>query len=59
MNEDLVKKVTQILDTFAQEELHNRLSQFAMISLKNMVVNEIINYKPIKSEPIEVKEPIK
>lgn len=43
--EQLVKKVEQLLDTFAQEELGNRLSQFAMISLKNLVLSEIRKYK--------------
>ena len=54
MNEELIKKVTSILDTFAQEELHNRLSQFSMLSLKNMILTEIVNYKPTKSEAKEI-----
>jgi len=45
MNEDLIKKVTQILDQFATEELGNRLSQFALISLKSMILDSIKNYK--------------
>lgn len=46
MNEKLIKDVTLILDTFAQEELHNRLSQFSMLSLKSAILNFIMNYKP-------------
>ena len=37
----LKEKITAILDQFAKEELGNRLSQFSMIALKEMVLNEI------------------
>ena len=37
----LTEKVTQILDQFAEEEFRNRLSQFSMIALKEMIINEI------------------
>jgi hypothetical protein len=40
-NPELSKKVEQILNQFASEELGNRLSQFAMLSLKEMILNEI------------------
>jgi hypothetical protein len=40
-NPELSKKVEQILNQFFQEELGNRLSQFAMLSLKEMILNEI------------------
>ena len=40
-NSELAKKVEQILNQFASEELGNRLSQFAMLSLKEMILNEI------------------
>ena len=43
--EGLVEKVSQILDQFFKEELGNRLSQFSMIALKEMVLNEIKNYE--------------
>lgn len=43
--EELAKKVEQLLDTFAQEELGNRLSQFAMISLKNLILDVIRKHK--------------
>lgn len=36
-----IEKVSAILDQFAKEELGNRLSQFSMIALKEMVLNEI------------------
>jgi hypothetical protein len=56
--EELRKKIEQILIQFGQEELGNRLSQFAWSALMNMILNEIKNYKPIKNEPIksEVKK---
>ena len=37
----LTEKITQLLDQFAREEMGNRLSQFSMIALKEMVLNEI------------------
>ena len=46
MNEELLKKITEIMDQFLKEELGNRLSQFALISLKEMILNEIKSYKP-------------
>jgi len=58
----LVKKVDQILTQFIQEELGNRLSQFGMKGLRDIVINEIKNYKPItnyKSVKSEVKEDVK
>ncbi len=48
--EELAKKVEGILNQFFIEEQNNRLSQFAMLALKDMLLNEIKNYKPIKSE---------
>lgn len=39
--DELKKIIEQILDQFAKEELGNRLSQFAMISLKNLILMEI------------------
>lgn len=53
--EELAKKIEQILNQFVQEEMGNRLSQFAMIALKEMVLNEIRNYKP-GSKKDEVKK---
>jgi len=47
--DELTKKITTILDQFAKEELGNRLSQFSMIALKEMILNEIKNHE-IKEE---------
>ena len=41
MNEELLKKITEIMDQFLKEELGNRLSQFAMIALKEIILNEV------------------
>jgi len=42
--ENLITKIDQIFTQFIQEELGNRLSQFAMKSLRDMILNEIQNY---------------
>ena len=60
--EELAKKVEEIFNQFTQEELGNRLSQFAMVSFRNMILNEIKNYKPItnyKSVKSEVIKDVK
>ena len=44
--EELAKKIESILSQFITEELGNRLSQFALISLKEIILNEIKSYKP-------------
>lgn len=44
--EELMKKVEQILDQYAREELGNRISQFSLLSLKSMILDLIKNYKP-------------
>jgi len=41
MTEEVAQKIEQILNQFTQEELGNRLSQFAMISLKSMIMAEL------------------
>ncbi len=52
--EEVTKKIAQILDQFAQEELGNRLSQFAMLSLKSMILSELNKFeKPNKEEKKE------
>lgn len=51
--EELAKKVERIINQFATEELGNRLSQFSMISFKDMILNEIKSYKPIVKETAE------
>jgi hypothetical protein len=37
----MINKIAGLLDQFTKEELGNRLSQFAMIALKEMILNEI------------------
>lgn len=44
--EGLAKKIEQILTVFLQEELGNRLSQFAIKGLRDTLINEIKNYVP-------------
>ena len=39
--EEIKTKIIQILDQFAQEEYGNRLSQFALLSLKSMIGSEL------------------
>jgi len=55
--ENLAKEIDKILTQFLQEELNNRLSQFSMKGLRGILINTIMNYKPIKSEV--VKENVK
>ena len=46
--EEVKKKIEQILDQFAQEEMGNRLSQFAMLSLKSLIKGELDKLKEEK-----------
>jgi hypothetical protein len=39
--EEVRQKITQVLDQFLQEEFGNRLSQFALLSLKSMILGEL------------------
>ena len=48
--EELAKKIEQILDQFFRECAGNRLNSFSMLSLKEILLKEIRNHKPIKSE---------
>ena len=48
--EELAKQIDKILTQYLQEELGNRLSQFSMKGLRDTLLNEIRNYKPIKNE---------
>ena len=41
MTAETIQKIEQILNQFLQEELGNRLSQFAMLSLKSMIMAEL------------------
>jgi len=42
--DELTKKIEEILNQFFLEEQNNRLSQFSMLALKQMLINEIKNY---------------
>lgn len=48
--EELKKNIEAILDQFAKEEYGNRLSQFAMISIKNAILQEIDKKIEIKKD---------
>lgn len=43
--EKLVKEVEQLLDHFAGQEIGNKLSDFAMIALKNLMIDKVRKYK--------------
>ena len=43
-----IKEITRILDQFITEELGNRLSQFAMVALKEMIINELRQVEGVK-----------
>jgi len=53
--EDLIKKVEQILNQYAQECMGNRLNQFTFMSLKQTILGEIANYKINKKANVEAK----
>jgi len=58
--ENLEKEINKILTQFLQEELGNRVSQFSMKGLRDVLINTIQNYKPTKNEVAEVtKEDVK
>lgn len=46
--EDTKKKIEQIIDQFAKEELGNRLSQFALLSLKSLIMSELNKVAEVK-----------
>jgi len=51
--ENLAKEIEKILTQFLQEELNNRLSQFSMKGLRDVIINTIMNYKPVKNEVVK------
>jgi len=51
--EGLAKKIEQILFNFTRQELGNRLSEFSTLALKEIILNEIKNYKPILNEAVK------
>ena len=48
--ENLVKEIDKILTQYLQEELGNRMSQFSMKGLRDILITTIQNYKPVKME---------
>ena len=54
--DELKKNIESILDQFAKEECGNRLSQFAMIALKNLVLGEVDKATRESPKPEEKKE---
>ena len=46
--ENLVKEIDKILTQYLQDNLGNRLSQFSMKGLRDVIITTIQNYKPIK-----------
>lgn len=51
--ENLEKTVAQILDTYYRDCVGNRLNQFSFASLKNVILNEIKDYKPVVKEAVK------
>ena len=51
--EELAEKVKQILTQYLREELGNRVSQFSVKGLTNIVEYEIRQHKPNDCKPIE------
>jgi hypothetical protein len=39
--EEVKKKIIQLLDQFLKEEFGNRLSQFSLLSLKSLIMEEL------------------
>lgn len=54
--EELAEKIEKIFKQFIDEELGNRLSQFAWASFSNIVLNEIKNYKEGKKDGLSIKK---
>lgn len=51
---DLKKEIMALIDQFTQEELGNRLSQFALLSFRMLIIQKIDAY--FSSLPSEDKE---
>jgi hypothetical protein len=43
--DEIKKRIAEILDKFAQQEIGNRLSEFAMVSLKVFILQEFDKQK--------------
>ena len=48
--EELKRKITIILDQFLHEEMGNRLSQFAILALKSMILDEVNRFGKEKED---------
>jgi hypothetical protein len=53
--EELKRRLAGILDKFAQQEIGNRLSEFAMISLRNLILMAIDEPKQVR--PVDSRRP--
>ena len=51
--EKTIETITQLLDQFMREEMGNRLSQFAMIALKDMIINELKQVEDTKGRKVK------
>lgn len=47
MEEQPKEKIEKIFNQFMQEEIGNRLSQFALLALKQMILQEVDKLLPI------------
>ena len=47
--EELIKSVEKILDTYFTDNVGNRENQWSFRTLKQVVLGEIKNYKPIEN----------
>jgi hypothetical protein len=48
--EEVIKKINEIFDQFAKEELGNRYSQFAHLALKSLISEEVKKLKITKKD---------
>jgi len=48
--ENLSKEIDKILTQYLQENLGNRMSQFSMKGLRDVLITTIQNYKPTRME---------
>ena len=50
MEENLKEKIEKIFNQFMQEEVGNRLSQFALLALKQVIMVEVEKLLPSKKK---------
>ena len=48
--EELKRKITIILDQFLHEEMGNRLSQFSILALKSVILDEVNRFGKEKED---------